>query len=100
MNHTTGTWSYDVIEEDGEIHIVSDVNPSESIATIYSEPLENINYNDAEMICKAVNLFPGLIGALQECKDYFDYMKGENHVASRPAREKVLAALDLCKNVL
>lgn len=30
-----------------------------------------------------------LINALQECKDYFDYMGGENHVASRKARDMV-----------
>ena len=30
-----------------------------------------------------------LMEALEECKDYFDMMKGLNHVASRSAREKV-----------
>jgi hypothetical protein len=34
-----------------------------------------------------------LLEALKECQDYFDYMKGANHVSSRDARDKTKAAI-------
>ncbi len=49
-------WNYEVIEKDGEIHIIESKNPTVAIATIYAEPLGHEEYERAKLICSAPKL--------------------------------------------
>jgi hypothetical protein len=115
--HTQGKWTVLYSEE---VNVFPEVRRVGDLIAIC--PNENVSMEEAEanaeLICKAVNNYQSLveqnkkvkessggyvympkehydelINALQKCQDYFDYMKGHNHVASRDARETVKKVL-------
>lgn len=67
---------------------------SENNTHPYFEDSDVQNAKDkADKICTALNNYDSLLQALNECKDYFDYMGGANHHASREARNKTYEAI-------
>lgn len=70
-NYTKGKWHTETIEKEGEIHIFSDTYPTYAIATCYSEPLDEETKANAEIICKAVNMFPDFVDMVKRVEFLF-----------------------------
>jgi len=86
--HTSGIWTvtgtkkaFLIGEDDG--------NGGET----YIAKIDNID-SESEENAKLIAAAPELLQALFECKKYFEYMGGDNHVASREARKSIDTAIN------
>ncbi len=66
-------WNYETIAAENEIHIIDAANPTVAIATIYSDPLGNEEYEIAKLICQA----PTLSDQLTQLKEENERLKND-----------------------